>query len=922
MRRRLPANTMSQCEDLAHLLLRYDGHIGFDTESSGPLLLNQRDPSKTKDFVNMYKATLTGFSLYFPALKTAYYVPMTHKVGTNAPPDGAEKVLRALSEFRHPVAIHNVQHEILALRGHIPQAVLRRMMLACTMIICWLVGRESDKGGFALKDLAALYLGIERPNFKEVTGGRSWDEMYATAQETIDYACADAEDAADLFEMFEPEMAQYPGMTRTFWDVEMPHAFALRNVEDTGWELDRPFCERLEGELRAIVEPLEEEWEWATGGLNYNSPKQLQTLFENGTWDPGRVGRTKSGALSTDGESLEALAKVRKGSGAHLAKILLSLRESSKLLNTYAKKFIPLADQYPSKRLHCNYTHVGTRTGRLSSSYPNMTNVPARSEAGKRILEAFVPPPGFVLLSADYSQIELRTLAHLAGRGALFEGYRAGADVHQITADHIGRERADGKTVNFAAAYGAGPFRIAQVVGCSKKEATRILDRFWNGFEELKLLKAHTLAEAEEKGYVSTLLGRIRHVPELKLSGGRRWYGERIAFNCFDYQTEVLTRRGWKDGHEVQEGDELLTKNAQTGALEWQAAEFTFFPNYDGDLHVWKSRNFSAATTPNHRWLVNTKGGLSSVCRTTETFRGHGDERIHRVGDYIPPERNDLSDEEIEMLGWAATDASHRDGRSICIMQSKPETCARLEVLLPQLGFQEWKTGANGLRHWFLGARHPKTAKYLALVAGRVLSLPFLWSLTKHQARILLRAVQAADGERICAGTRGKAERYQILASLAGYHATITERQPTPNALVPGARKPYYVVHVCRRSHVQVTRRQMSVMRGSGVWCPSVPNTYVLVRKDGHVYVTGQTPIQGSARDIVALAMNELDDLAFKNDDYFVVGQVHDDILAYVREGAEEEYAKVTKEIMEGVVRLGVPLVTEPAFGKNWREVK
>ena len=521
------ARTASEVEELARRV-RDSELFGFDSESSGPALIRQNDPTKTRNFVNMYRATLTGCSFHFPEDNKSIYLPIGHRTG-NASPRAVQQFMGQWRQSRGTNVAHNIQHELLALRDHVSIADLD---LEDTLIIHWLLNYDSGnaKSPYGLKALAPKYCNIEMSSFNDVVGEGTFADL--TPEQGLDYACEDAEVALWLYKGSKGHMDAFPGMEHGYRTRELPFIHVLRRMQDTGFPIDRDYFETYARELEAQLGPLLEEWAFLTKGININSGTQLQALYEDGHWPTADVPKTARG-YSTAAEYVRGHATSRASTplGRVLAEIRLEVAEASKLLSTYTDKMIYLADQYPDGRLHTDVHHTGTATGRISSSYPNLTNIPTRTEAGAKLLNAFVAPEGFDMLSADYSQIELRVMAHRSQDPRLLHAYRNGLDIHQVTADAAEVSRANGKTLNFAVGYGAGPRKLTRAMGLSYREAKAAIDRFWAAYPLVVKSQAEDVAFADKHGYVRTLGGRIRRIPELHMSGHLRWAGERKAKN-------------------------------------------------------------------------------------------------------------------------------------------------------------------------------------------------------------------------------------------------------------------------------------------------------------------------------------------------------------------------------------------------------
>ena len=325
-------------------------------------------------------------------------------------------------------------------------------------------------------------------------------------------------------------------LRRLYDEVDLPLMPVLLRMERAGVRIDterlRELSARLEGELARLTEEI-----YALAGtpFNINSPKQLgEVLFERlGLRPQGKTSKTK--AFSTSADVLEALA------GEHpVVQRILDYRQLSKLKGTYVDA-LPQLLSPEDGRLHTTFNPAGAATGRLSSTEPNLQNIPVRTEVGREIRSCFVPEPGWVLLSADYSQIELRLLAHFSSDAALVEAFLRGEDIHTRTASEIHgvpplmvtpEMRRAAKAVNFGIVYGQTPFGLAQQLGISKEEAKQYIDRYFERYPGVKLWIERTIAEVRERGYTLTLWGRRRPIPDiLSKNPHARAFAERTAVN-------------------------------------------------------------------------------------------------------------------------------------------------------------------------------------------------------------------------------------------------------------------------------------------------------------------------------------------------------------------------------------------------------
>jgi DNA polymerase-1 len=326
------------------------------------------------------------------------------------------------------------------------------------------------------------------------------------------------------------------GLERLFHDIELPTAAVLAEMEETGIAVDADALRNVARELGEEAARLEREcYELAGREFNLNSPIQLRDILFNQLKLAVRgLKKTKSG-YSTDADTLEKLAAVHP-----MPRKLLEYRAVTKLKSTYADALGSLIDQR-SGRIHTTFHQALTATGRLSSSDPNLQNIPTRTEDGLRIRRAFVAAPGHVLLSADYSQIDLRVLAHLSADPTLTSAFREGQDIHVRTATEllgIPPQQVDinarriAKTINFGIIYGMGPQRLAAELGIPLAEASDYIKRYFERLDGVRNFMDETLAKAREAGYVTTMYGRRRYLPELRSpEGGARAQAERIAIN-------------------------------------------------------------------------------------------------------------------------------------------------------------------------------------------------------------------------------------------------------------------------------------------------------------------------------------------------------------------------------------------------------
>ena len=388
--------------------------------------------------------------------------------------------------------------------------------------------------GHGMDELSQRNLGHTTISFKDVTGtGRKaigFGEV--PLSDATRYAAEDAEVTWRLHQLLSPRLADEGG-SRIYQRVDRPLVPVVARMEATGIKVDRDQLARLSGEFAARIADLETViHEKAGGPFTIGSPKQLgDVLFDRLGYKGGKKG--KSGQYSTDQSVLEGLAE----QGAEVATLVLEWRQLSKLKSTYTDA-LQAAIKPSTGRVHTSYSLVGAQTGRLSSNDPNLQNIPVRTEIGRQIRAAFVAAPGHVLLSADYSQIELRLAAHMADVPALREAFAQGQDIHARTAlelfGEVNRDtRGRAKTINFAILYGISRWGLAARLGTSADEAQAMIDRYFESFPGIQRYIHETLEQVRERGHSTTLFGRKTWFPRINAKNqNERTGSERAAINA------------------------------------------------------------------------------------------------------------------------------------------------------------------------------------------------------------------------------------------------------------------------------------------------------------------------------------------------------------------------------------------------------
>jgi DNA polymerase-1 len=346
--------------------------------------------------------------------------------------------------------------------------------------------------------------------------------------------CEGADLALQLAEYFDEQLDEH-ALGELMADLEMPLLPILTRMELAGIGIDEDFFRTMRSKLKRELDLIQQDiFKVAGGDFNLNSTQQLrQVLFEK--LELPVLKKTKTGP-STDASVLEELAE----QGHEVPKLMMEYRELEKLRSTYVEALPQLVNSR-THRIHTSFNQTVAATGRLSSSDPNLQNIPIRTDVGREIRKGFVAAPGTVFLSVDYSQIELRVMAHFSGDEAFVTAFTQGVDVHRQTAsvvfgvpidDVTALMRGQAKTVNFATLYGQGPFSLARQLGITREEAKEFIATYFERFNGVRDFLDAQVEMAREKGYVETLMGRRRYVPELRSgSWNIRQFGERVAQN-------------------------------------------------------------------------------------------------------------------------------------------------------------------------------------------------------------------------------------------------------------------------------------------------------------------------------------------------------------------------------------------------------
>jgi DNA polymerase-1 len=462
-----------------------------------------------------------------------YYLPIRHKCTNSSPQLDIEEIRPAINRILESQKIEkygqNIKYDIIVLAG---EGFLINSVSFDTMIASYLINPTAKHG---LSSLAIEYLGEEMIEYEEICGKGAkqirFDEVEIEA--ALDYAAEDADITYRLVKLMRTGIEKQK-MEKLMYEVEIPLMTILADMEIAGVAIDSKMLDVMGGEIEGELKDIESKiFGLANEEFNISSPKQLGTiLFDKLKLSGGK--KTKTG-YSTSLDVLEGLA------AAHpLPELVLEYRHLAKLKNTYIDALPKMVNE-KTGRIHSSFNQTVAATGRLSSSDPNLQNIPIRTSTGAKIRKAFVAPAGHKLVSADYSQIELRLLAQLSGEPALLEAFRNNEDIHSITAAEISGVpqslvsedmRRMAKTVNFGIIYGQTAFGLARELKISMADAQLYIDNYFARYPGIKKYFAKIITEAKRDGFVVTLLGRKRYLPDINAKTRQlRQFAERNAVN-------------------------------------------------------------------------------------------------------------------------------------------------------------------------------------------------------------------------------------------------------------------------------------------------------------------------------------------------------------------------------------------------------
>ncbi len=507
---------ISSLEELEKVLKKAAevGKVAFDTETTS---------------LSAIDAKLVGISISWG--NESYYIPVGHERGKNLPIEGViEKIKIFFSTTDAKVIGQNLKYDLSVLKKY----NVEFKPYFDTMIAAYLLNPNERK--FSLDSLAMKYLNYKTITYEDIAG-KNGDFSRVNVEKAGKYSAEDSDVTYRLYKILSKGLYDYD-LFEVFKKIEMPLVEVLSTMELNGVYVDTPSLKEISDRYSQKLSNLEERIYALAGGMpfNINSPKQVsEILFQRLGLRPRK--RTKSHAFSTNAKVLEDMINDHP-----IIPLLLEYRKYFKLKSTYLDALPKMVNPRTS-RVHTSFNQTGTSTGRLSSSEPNLQNIPARNEEGREIRKAIkAQKPGWIILSADYSQIELRVLAHVSEDPALIEAFKNGIDIHTATAakvfgvkeEEVTKEmRQVGKMVNFAVTYGVSPYGLAKRIGMSNTDAQMLIENYFKNYSKVKEYLDKTMNFAKENGYVKTIFGRRRDIPSVRSKNHNiAEEGKRMAINA------------------------------------------------------------------------------------------------------------------------------------------------------------------------------------------------------------------------------------------------------------------------------------------------------------------------------------------------------------------------------------------------------
>lgn len=554
--------------------LREADEFAFDTET---------------DSLDPMQANLIGLSLAVEVGRAAY-LPLAHDY-----PGAPQQLDRVAALAALKPLFEDATRKKMGQHGKYDLHVLRRNGIAVhnyaddTMLESFVYNATATRHD--MDSLAKRYLGYDTVRYEDVAGkgAKSIPFSQVSLEDATRYAAEDSDVTLRLHRVLSPKVEAVSGLSHVYHEIEMPLVQVLERIEANGVMVDADELRRQSADLgRRMLAAQQKATELAGRSFNLDSPKQLGQLLFDELKLPALL-KTPSGAPSTNEEALEAIAEHHE-----LPRVILEYRGLAKLRSTYTDKLPEMVNR-DTGRVHTSYHQAGAATGRLASSDPNLQNIPIRTDDGRRIRQAFVAPEGRRIVACDYSQIELRIMAHLSEDPGLLRAFESGADIHRATAAEVfgkpmeevsGNERRAAKAINFGLMYGMGAFGLARQLGISRGEAQDYIGLYFSRYPGVRDFMERTRQQAREQGYVETVFGRRLYLDNIHARNqGLRAGAERAAINAPMQGTaaDIIKRAmisidGWLADHAdralmvLQVHDELVFE-VETGFVDTLVAE-------------------------------------------------------------------------------------------------------------------------------------------------------------------------------------------------------------------------------------------------------------------------------------------------------------------------------------------------------------
>jgi len=510
--------TQDAWDALLHRMQQAD-HFAIDTETTN---------------LDYRIAALVGFSVAFDA-NDAYYVPVAHDYEGAPEQLNRDQLLAQIKPILENAEVKKIGHH-LKYDAHIfaNHGIELKGWYFDTMLASYVLNAAATRHG--MDDVARLYLSHLTTTFEQIAGKGAKQKTFNQIELEVaaHYAAEDAHVTYRLYEVLAEKLKKFPELVHILHNIEMPVARVLTSMEENGIKLDHQFLDQLSVEFATTIQSLENQaTELAGEAFNVASPKQVgEVLFERLGLKGGK--KTATGQYSTSESILEKIEHP-------LVEVILEHRGLSKLKNTYTDRLIEQSHE-TTHRVHTSYHQALTATGRLSSTDPNLQNIPIRTPIGRQIRKAFIAPEGRILLAADYSQIELRLMAHFSQDDALVHAFQQGQDVHRRTASEVlgiaiedvtNDQRRQAKAVNFGLLYGMSEFGLTRQLGFSREESRGYIARYFQRYPGVLDYMERTRQIAREQGFVETILGRRLYTPEILANNKMiKQAAERAAINA------------------------------------------------------------------------------------------------------------------------------------------------------------------------------------------------------------------------------------------------------------------------------------------------------------------------------------------------------------------------------------------------------